>query len=245
MKLTVATRVRDEPDLLDWYIANQTHADQIILVDGGSEKPFIDRLIDLARRDPRVIVYEWSEKPEPYTGEFEHFKFLLQKLQDHKADWYQLTDVDEIPSIKYQGEIRGFLETTSEIETSESIGAETSFLYLAPGWQTYYTECSEWPINRLFNYIPGVRSGDYVGLVVPGVRAVVPEELGILHFNWAAERRFKQKVEWYRKAHPGEIPWYPDEKYPLKADLPEWATWYSPNGDPVAPVQMPKLFKEE
>jgi glycosyltransferase involved in cell wall biosynthesis len=237
MRVAAILRVRDERPLIPWTLANLTFADDVFVFDNGSTDGTVAYLKRVAKAGPRVHFTAWDGKAEHFFREADQYRFAFDRVP-RDYDWYYYLDADEIPNTQLRVGLRSHLELLSDPGPTK-VCLRTRFLYLAPGWTEYYDEPSRYPAHRIWNYVPGVDvdgRGDPV-LELPDVFLNAPQQMTILHLNWAMAKRFERKRKLYERRF-GEVSWHPDEKYTEKTKLPLLTAWLNPEGKQITPRRM-------
>jgi len=226
--ISVAVRSLNEKELLSVFIENHQFADEIIVVDGGST----DGSRELVRGAPAISgvpvhLVDFTERVPGRKGgwrnpEGRHVNFALDQC---KGEWIWLTEMDAIPSLALQKEVRGVLERGH-------INAVGSYLYyIAPrkegeGYE-HYPELIKgrgltcWHRSLNLRADPDKDFEPTIKFEHPWYCFSPPAAR--VHLSWRSEEVLRAKWKFYREVH-GLNQEHPDKKWD-REPLPEWLEW--------------------
>jgi len=116
VKIVVVARTRNEEKNIARFCRCYSLADKILIADGGSDDDTINKALEFRNVEVRKF-NEYVTKDNGITWRNPHGKhmnFMFDWAKDEGADWIIFDDVDCLPTLKLQENLRDILQSTDK-----------------------------------------------------------------------------------------------------------------------------------
>jgi glycosyltransferase involved in cell wall biosynthesis len=165
-------------------LSSCTFADEIVVVDGGSN----DRTIDILNSNDRVKLIR-----HPWEGHFGNQREL--SLRNCTGDWVVRLDADEAYSGEFEEKIRGLLESAPpdvagyKIRQCNLVGDDNYYSKLYDNFES---------IPRIWRNVPGVRWEGEIHEILTGFSGRTVEwDMYVVHYGFLDKGRYSKKSKSY------------------------------------------------